>query len=186
MFTQDKITMAVAEAYKNMIQRPNIAHIYCDMDGVLVDFEKGALKALNAGKEPLDVALKKPDAKKKIADTNGFWENLEQMPDAMKLWNFINRYEPRILTAYPTWDEGGKHGKKIWVDKHLKLPHDRFFPVKRIEKQDYAKDTKTGMPNLLIDDHKKNIQEFEAAGGIGVLHINANDTISKLKKLGFR
>lgn len=186
MLTQDKITMAVAEAYKNMLQRPNIAHIYCDMDGVLVDFEKGALKILNAGKESLNAALKKPDAKKKIADTESFWQNLEQMPDAMKLWNFINRYEPRILTAYPSWDEDGKHGKKIWVDKHLKLPHDRFFAVRRVEKQDYAKDKKTGMPNLLIDDHKKNIQEFEAAGGIGIHHTNVNDTISKLKKLGFR
>lgn len=179
--------MAVAEAYKNMLQQPKIAHIYCDMDGVLVDFMKGARKSL--GKDLDDPSLPKDEKvrlKNQISKIEGFWENLDQMPDAMKLWNFINRYEPRILTAYPSWDEDGKHGKKIWVEKHLKLPHDRFFAVRRVEKQEYAKDKKTGMPNLLIDDHKKNIQEFEAAGGIGIHHTNANDTISKLKKLGFR
>lgn len=185
MFTQDNITMAVAEAYKKMLQ-PKVAHIFCDMDGVLVDFEAGAKKILNAGGESLDLALKKPGAKEKLANTKGFWENLEQMPDGMKLWNFINRYEPRVLTAYPTWDEDGKHGKRVWVKKHLNLPDNRFFPVRRVEKQEYAKDEQTGLPNVLIDDHKKNIDEFRAAGGIGIHHTNTNNTISELKKLGFR
>lgn len=187
MFTQDKITIAVAEAYKNMLQRPNIAHIYCDMDGVLVDFMGGAKRAL--GKDLDDPSL--PEGEKKrlkdqISKIEGFWENLDEKPEGMKLWRFINRYEPRILTAYPSWDEDGKHGKKIWVKKHLNLPEDRFFAVRRHEKQDYAKDKKTGMPNLLIDDYAKNIKEFEDAGGIGIRFINDNQTISELKKLGFR
>ena len=185
MFTQDKITVAVAEAYKQMLQ-PKVGHIFCDMDGVLVDFEKGAKKALNAGNQSINDILREPGAKQKLAKTEGFWANLEVMPDGMKLWNFINRYEPRILTAYPSWDEDGKHGKGIWVKKHLNLPNNRFFPVRRVEKQEYAKDEKTGLPNILIDDHKKNIEEFRAAGGIGIHHTNTNNTISELKKLGFR
>lgn len=184
MFTQDKITMAVAEAYKNMLQRPNIAHIYCDMDGVLADFMGGAKKVL--GYDFSDPDLEKIKSKEKLAKTEGFWENLAPLPEGMKVWRFINRYEPRILTAYPSWDEDGKHGKKIWVKKHLNLPEDRFFAVRRHEKQDYAKDKKTGMPNLLIDDYAKNIKEFEDAGGIGIRFINDNQTISELKKLGFR
>jgi hypothetical protein len=184
MFTQDKITIAVAEAYKNMLQRPKIAHIYCDMDGVLADFMGGAKKVL--GYEFNDPDLEKVSSKEKIAKTENFWENLDPIPGGMRVWKFINKYEPRILTAYPSWDEDGKHGKKIWVKNHLHLPEGRFFAVRRHEKQDYAKDKVSGMPNLLIDDYAKNIKEFENAGGIGIRYIDDNQTISELKKLGFR
>ena len=37
---------------------------------------------------------------------------------------------------------------------------------------------------ILIDDFASNIKRWEAAGGIGILHKNANDTIQQLKKLG--
>ena len=37
-----------------------------------------------------------------------------------------------------------------------------------------------------FDDHKKNIQEWEDTGGIGILHISAKNSISKLKELGFK
>ena len=53
----------------------------------------------------------------------------------------------------------------------------------RAEKQKYAK--KNGVPNILIDDWKKNIVEWEAAGGIGILHKSASATIAQLKKLGY-
>lgn len=183
MFVQDKITLAIAEAYKNMLQQ-KVGHIYCDMDGVLVDFMGGAKKIL--GYEFNDPDLEKVSSKEKLAKTEGFWENLDERADGMKLWKFINRYEPRILTAYPSWDEDGKQGKKIWVRKHLRLPDNRFFAVRRHEKQDYAKDESSGLPNILIDDYAKNITEFEKAGGIGIRYVSSEQTISELKKLGFR
>ena len=37
--------------------------------------------------------------------------------------------------------------------------------------------------NVLIDDRKKNIEAWEAAGGIGILHTSAAETIEQLKKL---
>ena len=40
-------------------------------------------------------------------------------------------------------------------------------------------------PNVLIDDHAGNIREWEAAGGIGILHTDAASTINDLKKIGF-
>jgi len=183
MFTQDKVTIAIAEAYKNMLQR-KVGHIFCDMDGVLVDFMGGAKKVLGYNFDDPD--LEKVQSKDKIAKTEGFWENLDARRDGMRLWSFINKYEPRILTAYPSWDEDGKHGKKIWVKKHLRLPEGRFFAVRRQDKQDYAKDEVTGLPKILIDDYAKNITEFEKAGGIGIRYVDSTQTISELKKLGFR
>ena len=37
--------------------------------------------------------------------------------------------------------------------------------------------------NVLIDDRPKNIEAWEAAGGIGILHTSAAETIEQLKKL---
>jgi hypothetical protein len=40
-------------------------------------------------------------------------------------------------------------------------------------------------PNhILIDDREKSIQPWREAGGIGILHTSAADTISQLQKLG--
>jgi len=40
-------------------------------------------------------------------------------------------------------------------------------------------------PAILIDDYPKNVDQFKAAGGIGILHTSASNTISQLKRLGF-
>ena len=37
--------------------------------------------------------------------------------------------------------------------------------------------------NVLIDDRPKNIEAWENAGGIGILHKSAKHTIDELKKL---
>ena len=41
-------------------------------------------------------------------------------------------------------------------------------------------------PNVLIDDFKKNIVEWESKGGIGVHHTEVGKTIAELKRLGFK
>jgi len=56
--------------------------------------------------------------------------------------------------------------------------------VKRADKQKYA--TTDGKPNVLIDDYKKNIVEWEAKGGIGVHHTEVGKTLAELKRLGFK
>jgi hypothetical protein len=53
----------------------------------------------------------------------------------------------------------------------------------RSDKKKYAKSN--GIPNILIDDWEPNIAEWNAAGGIGILHKNTEDTIQRLKKLGY-
>ena len=47
-------------------------------------------------------------------------------------------------------------------------------------------ETKEEKPNILIDDYIKNIREWEAKGGIGILHTDVGKTISELKRLGFK
>ena len=44
----------------------------------------------------------------------------------------------------------------------------------------------TGFPMkaVLIDDLQKNIDEWTAAGGTGILHVSAEQTLKELKDLG--
>ena len=159
--------------------------IFCDMDGVLVDFLKGAEDVLG---HPFDTPyvdkVEKNERRKLVMSHKGFWATLPPMPDYRILWNFISRFEPSILTAFASWDDQHcESGKLQWLDKYLKVPHARVHVVKREEKALFARSG--SQQNILIDDHPKNIAEFTAAGGIGVHHVNAKVTIMKLKELGF-
>lgn len=161
--------------------------IYCDYDGVLVDFERGAYSVFghHFGDPYYDSPQKKEERNKKIMQHPHFWENLFPMRDYDQLWNFIKNFHPNILTAYAQWDpEGSKHGKTLWNHKHTKVSPDHMHIVSRDNKQKYARDAH-GNPNVLIDDFPKNIHEWEAKGGIGILHTSAVTTIHKLMALGF-
>ena len=67
----------------------------------------------------------------------------------------------------------------MWCQKNLKIGTDQINIVQRREKQNFA-----GKDIILVDDHKKNIREWESAGGTGILHTNTNNTIKQLKGLG--
>ena len=53
-----------------------------------------------------------------------------------------------------------------------------------LDKADIIKKLKIDENSILIDDRKKKIDQWIAAGGIGILHTDAASTIEKLKELG--
>jgi 5'(3')-deoxyribonucleotidase len=157
--------------------------IYCDMDQVLVNLLGGANRALQMQglpdftKAPKDV---KWEALKQVPK---FWANLDPMPDGMMLWRFIRQYDAAILSTPSKRMPTCESEKREWIRKHLGNVRDVNI-VPRDDKQKFAV-TKDGKPNILIDDYKKNIDEWEAKGGIGIRHINTMQTLSQLRKLGF-
>ncbi len=166
---------------------PN-AMIFSDSDGVISDFYAGAKKVLGhpwirkgAGEHT------KEEHGRILNQYEGFWETLPVMPDWELYWSFIEPYTPHILTALPGWDHDFAQvhdGKWKWYQTHIpSLPLNRFHVVHREKKADFARNG--SVRNILIDDHHKNIDEFEAAGGIGIYHVSAKDTILKLKLLGY-
>ena len=166
-----------------MIKLPRL---YVDMDGVLCDFKKGAEKVTGIS---IDSWMLNPDIKsrwKPIIETKNFWATLSWMPGGQQLWSFIKPYNPHVLSAFveQTFDPHCIPGKKQWAMSHLSIPVNRINLVRRKDKKNYAK--VNGKPAILIDDYIKNVTEFTAKGGIGILHTSAANTINQLKKLGFK
>lgn len=152
--------------------------IYCDMDGVLADFNKGykdltgitppGPNAPNNDPEKFWEPLKKAG--------KDFWVNLEWMPDGKELWKYIEKYKPTILSA-PSREISSREGKTEWINNHLPGVSLKFKAAKN--KKDFAK------PNaILIDDREDTIQSWNDKGGIGIHHTSAADTIKQLKDLG--
>jgi 5'(3')-deoxyribonucleotidase len=158
----------------------DLPEIYCDMDQVLCDFMKGADKALGSSFVQADKKIRWD----KINQTKGFWENLEWMPGAKRLYQFIEKYDPYVLSAYSGRDPSSKNGKMKWLTKNTNWKKSRINLVIRSHKQKYA--TTDGKPNVLIDDYKKNIVEWESKGGIGIHHTEVSKTIANLKRLGYK
>ena len=139
--------------------------IYVDMDGVLADFfgEWSKLMGVNNWKEIKDI----PNALAKIRATDDFWLNLPVLPEAKQLLSLIKQVkgEYNICTSPLADDPNSEPHKRKWIEKNL-----AFFPPKNIHithnKPQYATNS-NGTPNILIDDFGKNINAWEAAGGIG-------------------
>jgi hypothetical protein len=163
------------ELMKEIEEKPNY-QIYCDMDGVLADFE-GGYKELTG----IDLQNEfKPEGEKfwdPISKAGiGFWAGLKWMPDGQQLWDYIKKYNPSLLSA-PSKEDSSRIGKSVWVKK--RMPGTKLILRSADRKKEFAS------PNsILIDDMKKNIDSWEAAGGIGILHTSASSTINQLKKLG--
>ena len=148
--------------------------IYCDMDGVLVDFEKGYkdLTGRDASYKTNPEEFWAPITKAGAA----FWIKLQWMPDGKELWNYIKGYNPELLSA-PSREESSKIGKFTWVKRNI--PGTKLLLKSAERKQEYA------TPNaILIDDRADNIQRWKDAGGVGIHHTSAENTIKQLQKLG--
>lgn len=149
--------------------------LYCDMDGVLVDFDKGYFELTGHvldGSHRSDTDFWDP------INSAGydFWNNLEWMGDGKLLWSYIEKYKPELLSA-PSRQVESRVAKNHWAERELPGTHLILRNAKH--KKDFA-----GPKNILIDDRLDNINGWIEAGGIGILHTSAVDTIKKLKKLG--
>jgi len=152
--------------------------IFLDLDGVMADFNRGRREILKlpdgAPSEEIFAALAGDKGK-------DFFLKLPKTRDADQLWKFLKGNDLQILTAIPTTNrEEAAKNKVQWVKRNLSK-NVKTITTTRRNKKKYA-----GPDNILIDDHKKNIEEWEGAGGIGIFHTSASKTIKELKRLGFK
>jgi len=148
--------------------------IYCDMDGVLCDFDRPL-------KERFGVedtwALGDDVLWPMVNQIDGFWENLEWMPGGKELWEFIRPYKPSILTSPSRHDDRSKPGKIAWVKREIPDKKVHLIFIRAIKKRDYASQS-----SILIDDLPRNIEGWKKSGGIGILHENLETTLPQLEK----
>ena len=150
--------------------------IFCDMDGVLVDFD-GAFER-NHGVLPYK--LPRQELWQIVLDTTDYWVNLPKLGDADKLINYLNQYCFQILTGLPLYgfDKAEKE-KRQWLKKHYGIENGVICRLSK-DKQIYGK-----KGDILIDDRAPNIERWVEMGGIGILHTSAEETIKKLKELNY-
>ena len=162
---------------REIIEEPKYK-IFSDMDGVLTDFDTSFKKASD-GMAPRDYEKKfGKDKFWELIDGKGvgYWVGMPYMPDGETYWNYIKDYDVELLSS-PSRSSTSRLGKRLWVRNNT--PGVKLTLAQAAKKQNYA------APNhILIDDRKSNIDQWIAAGGIGILHTSASDTISQLKKLG--
>ena len=157
--------------------------IYCDMDGVLVDFDKGYNQLTGKPTHHADVQGKQEfwdTFRQGLSDRNisekDYWANLEWMSDGKELWDKIKPLNPTLLSA-PSRDPQSRLGKRIWVKKNI--PGTPLILAAAPMKKNYARKNA-----ILIDDKISNINEWNEAGGIGILHTSTSTTLDKLSKYG--
>ena len=192
---------ALAETIKGITlvqESDSLPTIYCDMDGVLCDFRKGIdnmfkLKSKDpsmpgpmqmAGYKDTDDWINAPLSAQKwepITNYKMFWPTLPWTKDGQKLWFFIRKFNPHILSAYTPYDKNSIKGKQLWLQRNLKLTDaSKIHLVRRAEKKIYANG------NVLIDDYGRNVKEWKKNKGIPVKYKSASQAIADLKKIGYK
>jgi len=156
--------------------------IYCDMDGVLTDFESRFEHY--SGMTPKEYENQHGVAGFwNLIDVEvgvKFWVGMDWMTRGQELWNFISSYKPDLLTS-PSRDNNSRLGKNMWVKNNLNPKPKVIFAYSK-DKQRYANEN-----SILIDDKKSNINEWIAKGGIAfrVKKGDITPAIEGLKKLGY-
>lgn len=146
--------------------------LYCDLDGVLVDFLRGKtmLGPMSGNQAWNAIRLAGAD----------YWANLPWTVDGKELWRNLLPFHPVILTAYPnfraTENELVSQGKTTWVYRELGV-----IPMIICEK--HHKCYYAAPKSILVDDDLDNIREWKAAGGIGIFHESASQTLLQLSNL---
>lgn len=151
-----------------------------DMDGVLADFDSKVKEIFGKSSsqitsQELWVGISRFDK-----EVEPFFENLPMIADARNLINFVDQtfVEWNILTASGYTPKNVEEQKRKWVAKVISPKVDVIVVRKSDEKAKYAS------PNsILIDDRMKSIGPWKEAGGIGILHSSASNTIKELQNL---
>lgn len=148
--------------------------IFCDMDGVLADFDAHheAVFGVRADKllDNVDWA-----AVRAVPD---FYLNIPPMPDMRALWARIEPHRPIILTGVPASVAEAPDNKRAWAHRHI----GEHVQVRCCPSKDKCLHAEPG--DILIDDWEKYRHLWEAAGGIFLTHRSAAETIAELDRLG--
>ncbi len=176
------LTPHVPFLYNNSMKKDmKIRQIFLDMDGVLADFESKIAEMLGEKVWNNDAGHRVYDEHKRELTSKHMFRKMDPLPDAWKLtdWCLNSGIHTEILTAAGTVNRELVVRDKIeWIREHIN-PYWTVIPTfKGSQKAAFAH-----KKAVLIDDRDKNIDCWVEAGGIGILHTTADDTIRQLNEI---
>ena len=161
--------------------------IYLDMDGVVADFDQRFRDLAGMGPREFEDKYGKNAFWDFIDEGDNkvkFWVGIPPMEGASQLVDYVSKHDYVMLTA-PSIKKQSRLGKNLWIRNHT----GDIFPSKPKVIFKAAKEKHKVKPSLtekdiLIDDKASTIDNWNAAGGTGILYQSAPQVISALKKLG--
>ena len=151
--------------------------IYLDCDGVLADFDKGAIAVLGVHPRDFENSHGAAGFWRKLAAADGFFEHLEPLPDAYRLYAAVKHRAPIILTGMP---------RGAWAEPQKRRWAERQFPgVPVITTSAALKREHCHPGDVLVDDRDHYRHLWEAAGGHFIHHRSAKTSIEALKAAGY-
>jgi len=151
--------------------------LFVDLDGVLVDFDKGVTQITGKKPEQLDASY----MWSVLAQQEEFYATLPWTHDGRKLWDTVRLLNPTVLTGLP---EGNwaRNQKLEWCAREL----GKDVPVLTCRSKDKAKvgrqATDPALTPILIDDRSSLRESWEGINGIFIHHTSGNDSIRQLKE----
>ena len=152
-----------------------IQKILLDMDGVLSDFHKRYRELFHIETEKIRARGEKDDDNWNQFVEGKNFETLDWYPGGKELLKFVLSLDIPIeilsSSGGRSHHEEVKQQKKVWLKQHNIDFKANIVPGRHL-KADYAKSDV-----ILIDDTTDVIEDFNHAGGIGILHKDTTETI---------
>lgn len=134
--------------------------IFCDLDGVLADFEQGIKNKFQKNIEEVDKGM----MWRTINNSNTFFETLPWMKKGKELWSRIEQYNPIILTGVPSDNTTAAEQKIRWCHRELG-PNVQVITCATKDKPKFCISN-----SILIDDRTNNLNAWNNKGGKFILY----------------
>jgi hypothetical protein len=149
-----------------IIKMARNVQLFCDLDGVLADFDEGTKSLLGKYPDELNQRLMWSTLKK----YKTFYEDLQWMPEGKILWENIKKYNPIILTGCPHGYPSAVKQKLNWCARELG-PDVKVITCKTKDKPKFCN---PNSGDILIDDRTIIMDEWIAKGGKYILYSEGN------------
>lgn len=153
----------------------NTKHIiYCDLDGVLADFEQGVKNHFDKSPTELNPAVMWGTINK----SDSFFETLPWMPKGRELWEQIREHHPIILTGIPKGNSTAAEQKIRWCQRELG-PDVQVITCYSKDKPKFCL-----LKSILIDDRPDNSKPWHENGGKFILYHedHLHDILKKINR----